>query len=503
LNRETYILLHSTDFATRELTPLLTGFLESGIPDEQHAPEAILGLCLAYADAPIRNLAKDVIKKHGSKPIKAALKAKSRRNYLGDAGKETMVADLEELSQIEGFAVHQFARVLSFKLGYTPLVGARALKTKVLHFFYDRASDEEIRDYFRCDGYDPKRKEHALLGVGAISDHVAELLWEAAGQMREEVTGIFIETPGDAQLPPDLGIFPKLSTLHIDAAGLTELPEAFLAQPELSRLTLKNCAIARLPDSIGTGRTLGFLYLWGLKNLKELPAALGDLPNLYRLEVHNSPIAEIPGSLGSCPKLKEIVVSDCALRRIPDGIGRSTSLKQVDVFYVTAPKVPLEYVDPSVFELAMSSEGYKDKLRALMAPAGSYQPVYKSLQMFIESFADKPAATKAIAAFKRDGNAAAAHIPELILATSRCYLDDEHGPSSNAWYSRVIDKEAPDLLKAANAKIARIGFIDAQSDAGYVTSMFNALQNLDGFDVARFAEFVHEMTGHPTATKFL
>lgn len=82
---------------------------------------------------------------------------------------------------------------------------------------------------------------------------------------------------------------------------------------------------------------------------------------------------------------------------------------------------------------------------------------------------------------------------ELILATSRCYDDDEHGLSFNDFYSNQIEQYGPEALREANRAIGSTRFIDDRTTEEELHTLRTALAEVAGFDEGVFIDFVNAM----------
>ncbi|MBS0650169.1 MAG: leucine-rich repeat domain-containing protein [Verrucomicrobia bacterium] len=89
-------------------------------------------------------------------------------------------------------------------------------------------------------------------------------------------------------LPPEIGLFTRLTTLNLSFNQLTFLPESFGNLQALSELDLSNNKLASLPESFGNLQALSGLSLSNNK-LASLPESFGNLQALSRLSLNVNP----------------------------------------------------------------------------------------------------------------------------------------------------------------------------------------------------------------------
>lgn len=151
----------------------------------------------------------------------------------------------------------------------------------------------------------------------------------------------------------DLVRLPRLRklTLYGELAG--ELPAVVSELPALDSLVLHDWHEAELPEALRTMNGLRALTLVSASTLDELPAWLGALPKLRRIEVVASaltrmsiadgyasletlrldrvPIVTLPAGLSALPALTDVELQLPAMTSFPGELGKSRSLARLDI----------------------------------------------------------------------------------------------------------------------------------------------------------------------------
>ena len=213
--------------------------------------------------------------------------------------------------------------------------------------------------------------------------------------------------------------------------------------------------------------------VWFRTKLKNAaPDDLGECPLLECVDI-DSTDAALPKALFLQPNLKEVRVGG-SIEGLPEGVKLPTEVKVV----LDGPKKE----DPVVHT--------------------TYEAVFEALDMFIESFSGLERVAESLATWKLSKDPDAALLPELILAVSRCYIDDEHGPSSNRFYADQIEEYAPEPLKNASEAVRSVLQITDRTPASFVKGFFNTLES-SGLNQAVLAGFVLTMSGNEAARGYL
>jgi len=129
------------------------------------------------------------------------------------------------------------------------------------------------------------------------------------------------------RLPDSIGQLKKLSFFDLTKNNLSRLPSRLQEWVSLEKLILHNNQINCLPDSIGSLRNLRVLYL-GANKLVNLPD-LGNLTNLFELDLSENQLVSLPKGIGKMISLESLDVSGNMITSLHPGIGnlrRLTSL---------------------------------------------------------------------------------------------------------------------------------------------------------------------------------
>ncbi len=80
-------------------------------------------------------------------------------------------------------------------------------------------------------------------------------------------------------------------------------------------------------------------------------------------------------------------------------------------------------------------------------------------------------------------------------ASTRVYIDDEHGSSSNPSWCKLIRQHGGDLERQANDAIPKKQLATTRS----ITAATTKLDGLDGLSASKFAEVANAIMGYNTA----
>ena len=143
-----------------------------------------------------------------------------------------------------------------------------------------------------------------------------------------------------AKLPPSISELHHLKELTLaNCAALEELPADLGRLEALEVLKPKLCnLLTTLPDSLGELRRLRYLdakQTFQDSRMRALPATLGNLVSLVKLELQNLPnLTELPDSLCRLAKLEELYLLGCVgLVALPDEFGDLARLNQLSLSY--------------------------------------------------------------------------------------------------------------------------------------------------------------------------
>ncbi len=243
---------------------------------------------------------------------------------------------------------------------------------------------------------------------------------------------------------------------------------------------------------------------------------LGVLTELESLDVgwHDLSSVELP-DLSNCQKLGSLSVSGMDLGVLPGWVGELKSLKNLTLFsgIHTLPSelanLELKRLDLShltlthVLELQGTPPEYVS-LRKVTIPDDAPTSAYHFLRMpsteqaahefkfFLEQYPE----TKAFKALEDYlGGDKTAPVTEAIVAVSRVYVDDEHGPSVNKDLCELLGKCGGEQEQAANKVVSRGFFKSARS----VKNAEAKLASINGVDGGVFREFCEEMMAYDEA----
>ena len=427
----------------------------ASLPDiEQSAFDALgellMSIALGDMDKDVRGEAKKILKTRGNEVVKKALKLKSARNYSTTAGRKKLQADLVDLEAIEGFDVAVFAKYLYVR-NFSVRDG--------LDYFFQHATREAFREYFQYDRVAPDGKIE--IGMAAKSPGTAvESLFDVLPSIEEQVFVIEINSKD----PVDV----DFSTLGL---------------PNLYKLSLK-LPLKQFPKGLFGLAHLRQLFVFS--DLEEIPEGLSRMSALKNLGL-GCPIRRLPDDFAELRGLSSLNIDDSKLISLPSYLGE---FKDLTSMYLRNNAL-LTDVPSSLLELPRLSDGCKEYLRETYFSQTEYEKVYNRLDYFVAHFKTIPAVQEVIEAYEKRRDCS--RLGELILATSRCYYDDEHGLSSNDFYRLQIEQTAPKSLREANRKIGTTRFIDHRATDAELDALRALLEDAIGFDEGAFIDFVKAM----------
>lgn len=135
-----------------------------------------------------------------------------------------------------------------------------------------------------------------------------------------------------------LASIPTLRELDIFLVGPLKLPAAIFALTQLERLSLRG-RWKKLPAALGKLTNLWKLEL-ALEDLDALPDAIGKLISLEHLSLRGSRVAHLPDSIGNLSALVDFFAEGIGLVALPDSIDGLQSLRRLLVSRNAIRKVP-------------------------------------------------------------------------------------------------------------------------------------------------------------------
>ncbi|MGV3609809.1 MAG: leucine-rich repeat domain-containing protein [Fluviicola sp.] len=435
----------------------LEALMEQGIPADSNVNELVLSVALCDYMTDLRNEAKKVLKKHGNEAVKEALALLSRRNYQSDSGNKNLETDLPELEKIAGFKTTQFAKYL-----YIRKSGLRNARD----YFFEHATDEELRFYFVNDLYSSQDGDDIRMYPGTkLNQNAAQIMLDSVREVADLVSYIYCTTDGNV-------------TFNLEGVKLPKLYELGL-HTQMESLPLELFEITSL-------HRLGITA-----NIDKLPEGFGKLKKLTKLYIC-APVSELPMDIFTLENMEWFSLDQTKLETLPEEIGNFKNLTTISI----EDNPELKNIPKSVFDLPKLSESYKKDIRAHFMPANEYEVLFNDFEFYLSCFKDVPAVQEQIALYKAgEPN----FIGELILAVSRCYYDDEHGVAMTNLYA-PIEELAPESLKAVNKAVKNPKFIDQRTiTEEKLAKIKQKAQGFEDFNADKFLEFIREMIAYVDA----
>lgn len=439
-------------------TTALEALMEQGIPADSNLNELVLSVALCDYITSVRNMAKKVLKKRGNTAVNEALSLLSRRNYQNDSGNKNLETDLPELEKIAGFRTTQFAKYL-----YIRNSGLRNARD----YFFEYAGIEELRFYFIHDSYTSQDGDAIRLypGRGDLSGRVAQTMLDVIPEVADKVTYISCNTKEAVSLNLEGIQLPNLYELALHT-GMNTIPAGLFDHPSMRKLGIT-------------------------ANVETLPEGFGKLKNLTKLYL-SAPVSELPKDIFSLEQMEWFSLYNTRLETLPEEIGNFKNLTTITI----DGNPELKNIPQSLFDLPKLNDVYKRDIRAEFMPANEYEVLFNDFSFYLKWFKEIPSVQEQIDRYK----AGEPHfMPELILAVSRCYYDDEHGLKLTDLYS-PIEKLAPESLKAVNKAIKNPKFIDQRViTEEKLAKIKQKVEAFEGFNADKFMEFVRELIAYVDA----
>lgn len=133
------------------------------------------------------------------------------------------------------------------------------------------------------------------------------------------------------------GKFSGYGEIH-DVTGISRLHGATYIR--LSCYWESDVFLTEFPEEITTMDWVIDIEAKSLHDLKSLPADIGNMKGLVRLDLSNSGITELPDSICDLVNLESINLSGCPIERLPDNIGDLKSLKRLDISDTKITELP-------------------------------------------------------------------------------------------------------------------------------------------------------------------
>ncbi|MEL1244823.1 hypothetical protein AAEO56_11165 [Flavobacterium sp. DGU11] len=408
--------------------------------------EMLLAVVTTLYSKDLKKNFKVLLGKIGGEPVKQALKVVSKRDYSNYSAMKNLAIDLPELEKIEGFNTLQFAKYLSMT-SHT----VRDMR----EYFLEKATDEEIKYYLLNELYDINEHDIVRLYIGDdLSERVAQLVWDVVPQMASSVRSLTCRTKGKVSFGFDSIDMPHIYDIKI-GGEFDEFPMFVFDQLSLQKLNIRT-SLSVFPEGVGK-----------LTNLKEL--------------IINMPVTELPGDIFSLTEITWFSLYNTRLTAVPEAIGNFVKLKNIGLSIEDNPE--MKTIPESLFALPNLPKIYKDDIKAEFMPDNEYEMLYNAIEFFMREFKNIPDVKDILAKYKAGEEPN--YYPELAIACTKCYYEDEHGRSLGTYYS-YIDDNAPEKLKAVNKTLKPFKYIDDTTTPEDYEKMRKKLQPFEWFDTEKF-----------------
>jgi internalin A len=145
------------------------------------------------------------------------------------------------------------------------------------------------------------------------------------------------------ELLREIEIADRHRSIYLDLfnKGLTFIPADIGKLTNLRRLNLRNNQLTSLPAEIGQLINLREVDL-NSNQLISLPTEIGQLINLTRLDLNNNQLAKLPAEAGQLNNLRELYISNNQLTSLPAEIGKLANLRELDLKHNQLNSLPIE-----------------------------------------------------------------------------------------------------------------------------------------------------------------
>jgi leucine-rich repeat protein SHOC2 len=214
------------------------------------------------------------------------------------------------------------------------------------------------------DGWDSRELLEPSKDDGTFDDEGVLRTWRA---MCPELQGRWSEDkqPEDWEgVTIENGRVVKLKLEKFDLTGA--VPAEIGQLTSLTRLDLLGNQLTSVPAEIGQLASLRKLSLGG-NQLTSVPAEIGQLTSLKCLDLHENQLTSVPAEIGQLTSLKLLFLFGNQLTSVPAEIGQLTSLKELSLYNNQLTSVPAEIGQlMSLVELSLSG----NQLTSLPAEIG-------------------------------------------------------------------------------------------------------------------------------------
>jgi len=160
-------------------------------------------------------------------------------------------------------------------------------------------------------------------------------------------------------VPDRLRRLTSVRRLDLRHNSIRELPAWIGDFPELAELELDRTQLRTLPDAIAHLRALRRLSCSRTRRLKRLPDAIGGMTSLTELDLHDCALAALPETIGELVNLRELRVHTNRLTALPAGIGKLRRLTTLDVSSNQLAELPATLAELPLRELSLRANRFR------------------------------------------------------------------------------------------------------------------------------------------------
>jgi internalin A len=145
------------------------------------------------------------------------------------------------------------------------------------------------------------------------------------------------------ELLREIEIADRHRSIYLDLfnKGLTFIPADIGQLTNLRRLNLRGNQLKSLPAEIGNLINLRELDL-NSNQITSLPTEIGQFKNLTRIDLKHNQLRSLPIEIGNLTNLRELYLNNNQLRSLPIEIGNLTNLRELDIQYNQLKDLPAE-----------------------------------------------------------------------------------------------------------------------------------------------------------------